>query len=232
MDGYLLYLPRTFQKAKSYPVIIFLQGGLGVGGDLPDVGNWGLPKMLRDKELEFKGSHYMQDSFIVIVPHMVSGPFKERQWFLQEEGMATIIKEVDTRYDIDNDRIYLTGLSRGGAGTWGLASRMEGVFAAIAPICGVNNGITDYDNLLDLPIWVAHNTGDQIVDYDQSVEVVDYIEKKTGQSFLRINTPAAYTADYQAAERIFSTFDYDNHDAWTDMYGQQELYIWLLSKNR
>ena len=73
MDGYMLYLPRNYQSDRSYPVIIFLQGGKGVGGPVQQVVSWGLPKLLIDEQLKFKGSYLMQDSFIVVCPHMIQG---------------------------------------------------------------------------------------------------------------------------------------------------------------
>jgi predicted peptidase len=232
IDGYLLYLPRTFDAKKEYPVLIFLQGGLGVGGTPMQVISWGIPKVLNDPSVPFKGDHLLRDSFIVVSPHMIEGPFRERQWFLQEKGMKEIIAEVSSNFKVDSDRIYLTGLSRGGAGTWGLASRLKDTFAAIVPICGVINGITEFDNLSTLPIWVAHNDGDGIVDYSESVKAVNQIEENNKVKFLRLDTPDASKFKYKEAKRIFSTFDQDNHDAWSAMYEREEIYIWLLSKRR
>ena len=146
--------------------------------------------------------------------------------------MSKIIAELDSIYEIDKDRIYLTGLSRGGAGTWGLASRMPDVFAAIVPMCGVINGITTYEPLVDIPIWVAHNDKDNIVDYSESVKATEKIEARSGESFLQINTPSAYKFDYKNAKRIFTTFSRDNHDAWSGMYDRQEMYIWLLRQRK
>ncbi len=232
IDGYLLYLPRDFDQSKSYPLIIFLQGGAGVGGTLQQVVSWGLPKLLLDQNVNFKGHHYMRDSFIIACPHMTAGPFRERQWFLQEKGIQEILSEVNSAFAIDSSRVYLTGLSRGGAGTWGLASRMQDVFAAMVPLCGVINGIVDYDHLKDIPIWVAHNDQDDLVAYSESTTAVDKIEKLSGATFLRINTPSAYKYDYQQAKRIFTTFARDNHDAWSGIYDRQEVYIWLLNHRK
>jgi len=66
------------------------------------------------------------------------------------------------------NRIYLTRLGRGGHGTWGLADRMPEYFAAIAPICDGNSDITDAKKLKDLPKRITHNTGNQIVNYNNT----------------------------------------------------------------
>ena len=164
IDGYLLYLPRDYDKSDLYyPLLVFFQGGLGVGGEIRDLANWALPEVLSAGDTgneELDGLRL--DSFIVISPHMSAGN-TGRQYSQHEEAIRKIMEEVSCTYRVDDQRIYLTGLSRGGHGTWGLASRMTDKVAAIMPICGGLQDIIDMDNLKEMPIWLAHNTGDEVV---------------------------------------------------------------------
>jgi len=133
IDGYSLYVPKSCKKSgKKYPVIVFLHGGSLVGGDVTRVLNWDLPKsILESSSMESELDILLRDTFIVVMPHISHGEF-----YGGETAMRTIIDRLVQSENVDPERIYLTGLSRGGYGTWGLASRMSDVFAAVAPICG------------------------------------------------------------------------------------------------
>jgi len=222
MDGYNLYVPKTTNRSKPLPVIVFLQGGLGVGGDVDRILNWALPKMLKepeayDNELET----LVLQTFIVIMPHIANGQFYEN-----ERAMRAILKEVASTYSVDSRRIYLTGLSRGGHGTWGLGSRMNDVFAAIAPICGSGRGITGYESLSQMPIWISHNTGDNVVQYRTTRLTVDRLEAANGFPFH--HSRSLSEVKYKDFDRVFTSTPNDAHDAWTEFYNSPKLYNWFL----
>lgn len=222
IDGYNLYVPKSCtSQSASYPVIIFLQGGLGVGGDVDVIYGWALPKMLKEPESIDKDLRKLvTDTFVVLMPHIEEG-----QFYNNEEAIQTIIKEVASDHNIDTNRIYLTGLSRGGHGTWGLASRIPDTFAAVAPICGGNHGITDYEALAQLPIWNSHNTGDRRVNYNNSERTIAKLESD-GLSFHKTKNIAS--TDYKKYDHIFTANHSNSHDAWTEMYNDPNLYEWFL----
>lgn len=234
IDGYTFYLPKSYtKKAKKYPIILFLQGGSAVGGDIDVVNGWGIPKLIAEEtDLSTKRNQYVLDSFIVVSPHMTEGSFNQRQWYNQEAAIRQLLKDITNTYQADPTRIYITGLSRGGHGTWGLAARMTDVFAAAVPICGGLHGVDDFSPLTKIPIWVAHNTGDSMVGYNQSATAVRNIEAAGGTTFLRIDTPQASKYDFLNHSNIFTTFDRDGHNAWTDLYASLELYQWLLKHRK
>src|SRR4051794_4322852 len=124
--GYLLYLPPEYGKdpKKTWPVILFLHGS-GEKGDgkseINKVKLHGPPKVVEHKK-DFP--------FIVISPQC---PTDQRGW--RPEPLAALVDDVLANYKADPDRVYLTGLSLGGFGTWSLAARHPDKFAAIAPIC-------------------------------------------------------------------------------------------------
>lgn len=228
VDGYYLYLPINFKADKTYPLLIFLQGGGGVGDDLDKILPWGIPQLLSTPEIRFEGDDLLRDSFLVVCPHLTAGPFNERQWFLEKQAMEEILEEVAAKVKVDSRRIYLTGLSRGGAGAWGLASKMPGTFAAVAPLCGVINGVSEVEPLGEIPIWVAHKDKDQTVPYSESVSMVKQIEEATGVSFRRLNYPTRYNKKVLQDSRIFVTYAGQNHDVWSEIYSQEMFYRWLL----
>lgn len=223
IDGYNLYVPNSCNEdSKKYPVLVFLQGGRGVGGNVDRVLQWGLPYLiLNDNSLETELDKLQRDTFIVIMPHIRNGEF-----FDGEQAMRDIISKVIKRTNADSKRIYLTGLSRGGYGSWGLASKMTDVFAAAAPICGGGRGIVDYTALAQLPLWVTHNTGDEIVSYEASQRIVDRLKREQDVNFYTTSTIAK--ANYMQWDHIFTSGKSDSHDAWTEMYSNANFYKWLL----
>jgi len=123
-----------------------------------------------------------------------------------------LLKDVSKKYRIDENRIYVTGLSMGGYGTWDLAIKYPNRFAAIAPVCGGGDP-TKASVLKDLPIWVFHGAKDEVVTLDKSQVMVDAIEK-TGGSVK------------------FTIYPEANHDSWTETYNNPELYEWFLAQSR
>ena len=225
IDGYNLYVPKSCNKdSDAFPVIVFLQGGLGVGGDVSKIMNWGLPKMIREVEdLSAEIDQLRANTFVLIMPHMIGGQFYDHP-----ESIEAILDEVIENYNVDVTRIYLTGLSRGGYGTWGMANKLSDRFAAIAPIAGGPMGAIDNEKFSKLPIWVAHNPDDNVVKYRTSKKAVDGIEEFIGTEFHKSNTVAA--ADFESNDRIFTSSrnDAKPHDAWTEMYNEPNFYKWLL----
>ncbi len=163
---------------------------------------------------------------------MSEGSFQDRQFYNQEQAFLDILAKIKAEHRVDSARIYLTGLSRGGHGTWGLGSRIGDQFAAIAPIAGAIHGLEGYSKLMHLPIWAAHNLEDHLVDYAEAASAVKELEKLTREQFLKIDTPEANKFDYLNHTNIFSTFDRDHHDAWTGMYDRVEIYKWFLKQEK
>ena len=122
-----------------------------------------------------------------------------------------LIEDLEKNYRVDPHRIYVTGLSMGGYGTWDLATKYPGKFAAIAPICGGGKAWLAARKLNHLPIWVFHGAKDQAVPFAESQEMVDALRNQG-------NTAVKFTVYPEAG-----------HDSWTESYDNQDLYTWLLS---
>lgn len=230
IDGYNIYLPPAYdeQTDSRFPVIVFLQGGLAVGGKVGDIFKWELPKELREsKNLDTELGQLKLNTFIYLMPHITQG-----EYYHSDKGLALLLEEFAEKYRIDNTRIYLTGLSRGGYGTWGLASKMPERFAAIAPIAGSAVGVRNFSTLADLPIWASHNIADEKVHHYSTATAIQKLEKSGSPIFHQTQTVAE--VDYLQHDHIFTsgknpTYE---HDAWTEMYNNVNFYKWLLRFQR
>ena len=121
----------------------------------------------------------------------------------------------------ENTRIYLTGLSMGGYGTWTLGAAYPDKFAAIAPICGGGETITvllsgrsKKPALNSLGVWAFHGGKDNVVPVSESERMVDAMKKAGCQDVKLTVYPEA------------------NHDSWTATYNNPELYDWFLKHER
>ncbi|MDP6457415.1 MAG: prolyl oligopeptidase family serine peptidase [Candidatus Marinimicrobia bacterium] len=200
---YLLFLPQDYNESQKtrWPLILFLHGKGERGEDLDLVKIHGIPKIVAT-EKEFP--------FIAVSPQC---PI-DHVWaddFMQQKVLDLLSKIVHN-YRVDRNRIYLTGLSMGGYGTWSLATSRPDLFAAAVPICGGGDPST-VSKLKDLPIRVFHGALDKVVLSENSEKMVTALQKAGGN--------VTYTLYPDA-----------NHDSWTETYANPGLYDWLLAQRR
>ncbi|MFN8420807.1 MAG: alpha/beta hydrolase-fold protein, partial [Anaerolineae bacterium] len=160
---YLLYLPAKYERETEtrYPLILFLHGSGERGSDLNLVRKYGLTKKI-EKGVDFP--------FIVIAPQCPAGS----TWAFELDSLNVLLNQIVSFYRVDPKLLYLTGLSLGGNGTWCMAQRFPGQFAAIAPICGRGTGRSMVSPLQDTPIWVFHGALDDVVPVTESEQMVQY----------------------------------------------------------
>ena len=193
---YLLFTPEAKQK-KKLPMIVFLHGAGERGDKIERVKVHGPPKIV-EKRKDFP--------FIVLSPQCPRG-----QWW-KSEVLVQLIDTVIAKHPVDPDRVYLTGLSMGGYGSWDLATKFPDRFAAVAPICGGGKPET-VASIRHLPIWVFHGAKDNVVSIDRSQKMVDALKKIGGKVRFTIYPDA-------------------NHDSWTKTYENPKLYEWFLEHRR
>lgn len=164
--NYLVYLPKDYSKqTKNYPLVIYLHGGSQKGNDLNKLKEYGLPYLV-DQGKDF--------DFIIVSPQCPNNKYwSSEDWF--EPLYAKILAE----YRIDIDKVYLTGISMGGYGTYIVAMDYPDKFAAIVPLCG---GCNDSDttricNLKNIPIWAFHGTADDKIPISETERIVNTLEK-------------------------------------------------------
>ncbi len=197
---YLLFLPDGYgKKRQRWPLIMFLHGAGERGSDLEKVKKHGPPKIVGNRK-DFP--------FIVVSPQCPTGDW----WTEKVEVLINLLDDIVARYKVDKQRIYLTGLSMGGYGTWSLASIYPERFAAIAPICGGGKRFMAM-RLKDIPVWVFHGAKDDIVLLEESEEMVDAVRKRGGSARFTIYPDA-------------------RHDSWTETYNNQKLYDWFLEHRK
>ncbi len=227
--GYLLYLPPDYdaKAAKQWPLILFLHGAGERGTNLAQVSVHGPPKLVKknppvpknetdagraDREAATK---LLAEQFIVVSPQCPS----DQVW--DSDAILGLLDGVLAKHRVDAGRVYLTGLSMGGYGSWALLAKAPDRFAAVAPICGGANTI-DYllaargksAALKATPVWAFHGAKDPVVLLSESERVVALL-KKLGVKDVQLTV-------YPEAQ----------HDSWTATYNNPKLYEWFLSHER
>ena len=201
---YLLFLPRRYPGRRRWPLILFLHGAGERGDDLEIVKRHGVPKLV-EADSSFP--------FVAVSPQCPTGG----RWHLYLKTLGALLDDVTARYAVDPSRIYLTGLSMGGYGTWHLAARYPDRFAAIAPVCGgglASAGFPDKARALrGVPVWAFHGALDTTVPVAESRRLVDALRAAGGDARLTIYPDAG-------------------HDSWTPTYADPALYDWLLAQRR
>ena len=194
---YLLYLPKDYQQRESWPLLLFLHGAGERGDDLEVVKKHGPPKLVA------AGKDF---PFIVVSPQCP----KDMSW--QPIELTALLDDVAAKYKVDADRVYVTGLSMGGFGSWGLAAYAPDRLAAIAPVCGGGEAFWT-KRFAKLPVWAFHGAKDTTVPLERSQTMIDALKKSGGDPKLTIYPDAG-------------------HDSWTETYNNPALYEWLLEQKR
>ncbi len=216
--SYLLWLPEHYDETRAYPTILFLHG-IGERGDDPTViGAYGpfqyileghsLDMIVIAPQLE-KGAHWVEDE-------------AERETDAQMIRLRNFIDQMKTRYAVDGNRLYLTGLSMGGRGAYKLACYMPDAFAAVAVCCG-RAGVWnqpdqlhyDLSRIAGLPVSIYHGLSDATVDPDHALTAL--------RRLLEINPKGDFSLTLYPAV---------GHDCYDHAYRDPALYEWLRARRR
>ncbi|HVS14914.1 MAG TPA: prolyl oligopeptidase family serine peptidase [Thermoanaerobaculia bacterium] len=202
MLDYLLALPTGYSaEGEPWPLILFLHGAGERGDDLEKVKIHGPPKLIEaGKEIPA----------IVVSPQCP----QESWWTDHLDALEALLDDLAGRLHVDLDRVYVTGISMGGYGTWALAASQPERFAAAAPICGGGSGVGTAVRVRELPVWAFHGDADSVVPLEESQRIVDAIERFGG-------TRAKLTV-YPGV----------GHDSWTRTYEDPAFWEWLLAQRR
>ena len=214
---YRLLKPAVIEPGKKYPLVVFLHGA-GERGD--------------DNKAQLKngvGAFSKADSREKY-PCFVFAPQcpKEKKWVDMEWGGATgtapedpgpmeplVLGAMDSlaeEFAIDRDRIYVTGLSMGGFGTWDLITRHPEKFAAAVPVCGGGDK-EKADAAKPVPVWAFHGLADNVV---MPVRTQDMV------AGLRAAGGTAALTEYPGVA----------HDSWTMAYSEPNLLQWIFAQRR
>lgn len=213
---YRLLKPADFDPKESYPLVIFLHGA-GERGDDNTV-------QLKHGMSEFcKPAMREKYPCYVLAPQCPKGQkWADVDWSQDHvalpekisQSMKLLFEVVDLMLEdaaIDKNRIYISGLSMGGYGTWDAIHRRPDFFAAALPVCGGADPTTA-EGIKDMPIWCFHGGSDSVVKVEFSRVMIEALKKAGGSP--------KYT-EYEGV----------GHDSWTATYANPEVYEWLFSKN-
>lgn len=211
---YQVYVPEGWNDHQKWPVILFLHGSGERGNDGMDQTQIGLPASIR--------SHPDRWPFVVVMPQV---PFQHHRWTdpdMMRMAMAALDAGVK-EFHGDPQRLYLTGLSLGGYGTWEIAKNWPHTFAAIVPVCGGvfwsyaperwhNMQLPEqYAKAIGrTPVWMFHGTDDRVVIPKQAILMYEALKANGGNVRLWEYTSV-------------------RHNAWDKAYANPELPRWLLS---
>ena len=202
---YLSNLPKHYaaDAGRKWPLVIYLHGGSDRGTDLTKLYSSGIPDQV------YRGREF---PFIMLAPQC-----PEHLRWSTDDWFENFYKEVTTRYRIDTDRIYLTGPSLGGSGTWYIAARYPKTFAAIAPMSGFTSHL-DYidkniDKLIDMPVWAFHGKMDTVVPFEETERIIKRLEAR--------NRNLKFSAEPDMGHSIH----------W-QVYPGQQIYEWFLQYDR
>lgn len=214
---YRLMKPATVAEKTSYPLVIFLHGAGERGNDNTAQIKHGVGDFASAANRE-------KYPCFLIAPQCprdrwwVDGTRPSRKPVASDRAsepgalVLALIDELVKEFPIDRERIYLTGLSMGGYGTWELLCRKPELFAAGMPICG-GGDVKRADKLAKIPIWVFHGDKDTAVPVARSREMVEEIKKAGG-------------------EPKYTEYPGVGHDSWTQSYRNPDVLAWLFAQRR
>ena len=199
---YILFVPHDYKADKEYPLILFLHGAGETGTDGEKQAKTGLGPAIKKNEQSFP--------CFAIFPQS-----QQRNWRAgskDADRALAILGEVQKEYKIDSKRLYLTGLSMGGYGTWSVAVAHPEKWAAIVPICGGGNP-EKADVIKKIPCWCFHGDADTAVPVQRSRDMVSALKMAGG------------TPKYDEYPGV-------GHNSWDKAYATPELLEWLLKQHR
>jgi len=147
---------------------------------------------------------YPDFPFITVAPQC-----SENTWFDMFEQLRRFAIKIADEDFTDKNKIYLIGASMGGYGTWQLAMSLPELFAAIVPVCG-GGMYWNAARLVNVPVWAFHGGKDNVVYAEESSKMVDAVNRCGGCAKLTV-------------------YPENGHDAWSDTYGNPEVFGWLLA---
>lgn len=212
---YRLLRPLAYDPGRPWPLLLFLHGAGERGKD-------------NRRQLLHFGEAASQDEVMRRWPAFVVAPQVpgDSSWvFLQRVGMKVmapaepartlrlameILDRLEEEFTIDRARVYITGLSMGGFGTWDALWRWPERFAAAAPVCGGGDP-SKAPLFAHKPIWAFHGAADDIVPVQASRVMVEAVRKAGG-------------------DILYTEYPGVGHDSWTPTYNNPEFYEWLFAQ--
>lgn len=198
---YVLFVPEHYKADKAYPAILFLHGAGETGTDGKKAAQVGLGPAIKKHQKTF--------------PAFAIFPQSQKRTWGADSGdgkrALAILAEVEKEYKVDPKRVYLTGLSMGGFGTWSFAAKYPERWAAIVPVCSGGDP-NQAAKIKDIPCWVFHGGADNVVSAKKSHDMVEALKAAGGHP-------------------KYDEYPGIGHNSWDKAYGTPELYDWLFKQH-
>lgn len=208
--------PTTIEEGKAYPLVVFLHGM----GDYGDDNSSHMYRSLIDSIAEYAP----EDCYVFIPQGITNRDWSDNGIMTGKGGMDALynkcLEQLIEDYNIDTNRIYLTGMSMGGHGTIWQATNHPDKYAALMPVCGLfywddGTAIVDkLETLKDMPIWLFHSKNDATVRFNNSTKLISELDR-------------VGNTNYKARWFVVPA-----HDITTYAYDSQEVWQWLFSQKR
>lgn len=190
---YLCYIPEEYDGSKPFPLVVYLHGAGESGDDVERIANIGFFSKIKAGEK---------------FPVLMVGPLcsRNKYWGNYLERLNIFLDHIVAEYNVDTSRIYLTGPSMGGTGTWLWLLANPERFAAAAPVCGTGVCWAG-ERIKDKPIWVIHGDEDEGVPLRESIAMVDGIKLYGGNPRVTILKGVGHNAwDYTFDQELIDWF--------------------------
>ena len=214
---YRLLVPQDYDPAKKYPLVLFLHGAGERGDDnerqlIHGMGDLVQPAMRKRHPAFVVAPQCPEEKRWVDVPWEAASHSLPEQASESLTLVLQLLAELPQEFSIDPDRIYVTGLSMGGFGTWDLLARKPELVAAAIPICAGGDP-KHVARFKDIPIWVFHGDQDAAVKVERSREMVQALEAAGGQP-------------------IYTEYEGVGHNSWAATYANRAVWDWLFAQRR
>lgn len=215
--NYRFLTPDKIAANQKYPLVLFLHGAGERGDDNTRQLIHGLPEFIKpENRKDFP-------CFAVAPQCPAERKWAEVDWSKTEHNMTEewsiplgltreLLHQIIQDYPVDTNRLYITGLSMGGYGTWDYIQREPGFFAAAVPVCG--GADENYaDRLTKLPIWAFHGDQDRAVPVIRTTRMIEAIKTAGGSPKMTIYPGVG-------------------HNSWSQTYANREVLAWLFAQKK
>ncbi|NTW33825.1 MAG: prolyl oligopeptidase family serine peptidase [Bacteroidetes bacterium] len=214
---YRMMKPKKNNPSKKYPLVLFLHGAGERGNDnnsqlANGVNNFASSQIRETYPCYMIVPQCAKNYRWVEVPWNLSSHVQPEKPSVYLEQTIKLLDSLIKKLNIDTNRIYITGLSMGGFGTWDAICRYPWKFAAAVPICG-GGDTAKAASIKNIPIWAFHGGKDKVVMVSRSRDMIAAIKKAGGNP-------------------IYTEYPETGHDAYTKTYKSIDLYKWLFSQTK
>ncbi len=223
---YRVYLPAGYDPAQQYPLVLFLHGAGERGTDNDKQVKKHISGLIDKTESDYPA--------ILVAPQVPGGS----GWLASQDLTAYAIDDVQQQYSVDSNRMYITGLSMGGFGSFGYSSVTEGMtdppfrFAASAPLSGGHVWTADPSMVAHfnhVPHWIMHGSNDSTVDVRHSRETYKSLVGMEETDSITFNTQMLGYPTATSGNIRYTEFTGKGHNIWSPIYSGDEFYEWMFS---